>query len=96
MFSDYYIYKIMVVMACSLIQTGVTLSSVVTNCKTLVWEAPSNAISMGFFCIKVYSHSMVKIVVLLNTTEITYIHNIYIFKIPTGLLHSVVLSHSLL
>ena len=33
MFSGYYICKIMVVIACFLIQAGVTPSSVVTNCK---------------------------------------------------------------
>ena len=36
MFSGYYICKIMVVIACFLIQAGAKPSSVVTNCKTLV------------------------------------------------------------
>ena len=36
MFSGYYICKILVVIACFLIQASVTPSSVVTNCKILV------------------------------------------------------------
>ena len=48
MFSGYYICKIMVVIACSLIQAGVTPSSVVKSCKILVVRYGLGSFLSGF------------------------------------------------